>query len=256
MAIVKSWHRRAQLMMTERLAKPGVYLRLAMGVVALAVVSVVSSVVVVAPAWANQTDPANPTNQTNQTNPTNQAIEQFEQFVQTVPAARGTFEQFTVGPDGQTSRAQAGTFAFARPGKFRWDIQTPYPQQVASDGSTLYQHDPDLQQLTVRSLDQSIGSSPAAILFGQGKLQESFDVTALPDDAGMAWLRAVPKRPDAGLTRLDVGMREGRPTRLLLVDGFGQTTQVELLTLRAQSQFGANEFVIEPPAGTDIIRMQ
>ncbi|MCD8504498.1 MAG: outer membrane lipoprotein carrier protein LolA [Burkholderiaceae bacterium] len=184
------------------------------------------------------------------------AIEQFQQFVQTVPAARGTFEQFTVGPDGQTSRAQAGVFAFGRPGKFRWDIQTPYPQQVASDGKTLYQYDPDLQQLTLRALDQSIGSSPAAILFGQGKLEDAFDVSALPNNDGMAWLRAVPKRPDAGLTQLDIGMRQGRPARLLLVDGFGQTTRVELLTLRAQSEFGANEFVIEPPPGTDVIRVQ
>lgn len=186
----------------------------------------------------------------------NQAIEQFEQFVQTVPAARGTFEQYTVGPDGQTGKAQSGVFAFDRPGKFRWDIQAPYPQQVASDGRTLYQHDPDLQQLTVRALDQSIGSSPAAILFGQGKLGDAFEVSGLPDEDGMAWLRAVPKRPDAGLTQVDIGMRQGRPARLLLVDGFGQTTRVDLLTLRAQSEFGAKEFVIEPPPGTDVIRMQ
>ena len=186
----------------------------------------------------------------------NPAIEQFEQFVQTVPAARGTFEQYTIGPDGQTGKAQTGVFAFDRPGKFRWDIETPYPQQVASDGRTLYQHDPDLQQLTVRALDQSIGSSPAAILFGQGKLGDAFDVSGLPNDDGMTWLRAVPKRPDAGLTQVDIGMREGRPARLLLVDGFGQTTRVDLLTLRAQSGFDAKEFVIEPPPGTDVIRMQ
>lgn len=185
-----------------------------------------------------------------------QAIEQFEQFVQAVPAARGTFEQFTVGPNGQTNRAQKGVFAFSRPGKFRWDVETPFPQQVASDGQTLYQHDPDLQQLTVRALDQSIGSSPAAILFGRGELDDSFEVSNLPDDEGMVWLRAIPKRPDAGLTQLDIGMRQGRPARLLLVDGFGQTTRVDLLTLRAQSEFGADEFVINPPPGTDVIRMQ
>jgi outer membrane lipoprotein carrier protein len=184
------------------------------------------------------------------------ALEQFELFVQTVPAARGTFTQYTVGPEGQTGRAQSGDFAFARPGQFRWDIQDPYAQQVVSDGKFLYQHDPDLQQLTVRALDQSIGSSPAAILFGQGQLQDAFEVTTLPDQDGMAWLRAVPKQPDAGLNQVDIGLSQGRPARLLLVDGFGQTTQVDLLTLRAQSGFGADEFTIEPPPGTDIVRVQ
>ena len=184
------------------------------------------------------------------------AIEQFETFVQTVPAARGTFKQFTVADGGQTSRAQTGTYAFARPGKFRWDTEQPYPQQVASDGKTLYQYDPDLQQLTVRALDQSIGSSPAAILFGQGQLQDAFEVSVLPDADGMSWLRAVPRQPDAGLTQLDIGMQQGRPSRLILVDGFGQTTQVDLLSLRAQSEFGTNAFEIQAPPGTDVIRMQ
>jgi len=184
------------------------------------------------------------------------AIEQFEAFVQTVSAARGTFKQFTVADGGQTSRAQTGTYAFARPGKFRWDTEQPYPQQVASDGKTLYQYDPDLQQLTVRALDQSIGSSPAAILFGQGQLQDAFEVSVLPDADGMSWLRATPRQPDAGLTQLDIGMQQGRPSRLILVDGFGQTTQVELLSLRAQSEFGANAFEIQAPPGTDVIRMQ
>ena len=184
------------------------------------------------------------------------AIEQFEAFVQTVPAARGTFKQFTVADGGQTSRAQSGTYAFARPGKFRWDTEQPYPQQVASDGETLYQYDPDLQQLTVRALDQSIGSSPAAILFGQGQLQDAFEVSVLPDANGMSWLRATPRQPDAGLTQLDIGMQQGRPSRLILVDGFGQTTQVDLLSLRAQSEFGANAFEIQAPPGTDVIRMQ
>lgn len=184
------------------------------------------------------------------------ALAQFETFVQTVSAARGTFNQYTVGPQGQTSQAQSGEFSFARPGQFRWDIQKPYAQEVVSDGKSLFQYDPDLQQLTVRALDQSIGSSPAAILFGQGQLQDAFEVNALPDRDGMAWLRAVPRQPDAGLNQVDIGMREGRPVRLLLVDGFGQTTQVDLLTLRAQSGFAAEEFTIVPPPGTDIVRVQ
>ena len=184
------------------------------------------------------------------------AVQQFEQFVQTVPAATGIFKQYTVGTDGQISNEQEGVFSFSRPGKFRWDIKTPYAQQVVSDGKTLYQYDPDLQQMTVRALDQSIGSSPAAILFGQGKLQQAFDISTQPNADGMTWLRAIPRQPDAGLNRVDIGISEGRPARMILLDGFGQTTQVDLITFRARGGFDASEFQISPPAGTDIVRMQ
>jgi outer membrane lipoprotein carrier protein len=183
-------------------------------------------------------------------------LEQFEEFVQTVPAARGTFKQFTLGPNGQTSVAQEGEFAFERPGKFRWQTLRPFEQQVVSDGQMLYQFDPDLQQLTVRSIDQSIGSSPAAILFGTRNLQEAFAITTLPDQDGLMWLRATPRQPDAGLNQVDIGMGQGRPVRLLLRDGFGQTTQVDLLTLRAQSEFTAQEFQVDVPSDTDIVRIQ
>lgn len=184
------------------------------------------------------------------------AIEQFETFVRTVPAAAGTFKQYTVGADGKVSREQQGRFSFARPGKFRWDIDKPFVQQVVSDGQTLFQYDPDLLQMTVRSLGRSIGSSPAAILFGQGDLEDSFEIKSLPDSDGMYWLRATPRQPDSGLSQVDIGLMQGRPARMMLLDGFGQTTRVDLLTIRAQSGFAPSEFQIDPPAGTDIVRIE
>ena len=186
----------------------------------------------------------------------NPAIEQFETFVRTVPAAAGTFLQSTVGPDGQPSRQQQGRFSFARPGKFRWDIDKPFVQQVVSDGKTLFQYDPDLLQMTVRALGSSIGSSPAAILFGQGDLDDSFEIKPLPDADGMYWLRATPRQPDSGLSQVDIGLMQGRPARMLLLDGFGQTTRVDLLTIRAQSGFAPGEFKIDPPVGTDVVRIE
>jgi len=183
------------------------------------------------------------------------AIAQFEQFVQTVPAATGRFSQYTVGPQGQTAKPQTGVFYFSRPGKFRWDVQKPYAQLVLSDGKSVYQYDPDLSQATVRAVDAAISSSPAAILFGHGKLLDAFVVTALPDADGMSWFRAVPKRPDAGLNQVDVGMLLGNPARLLLVDGFGQTTRVDFERLRAQSDFPAGTFIFTPPAGTQMVKV-
>jgi len=183
------------------------------------------------------------------------AIEQFEQFVQTVPAATGRFSQYTIGPQGQTAKPQTGVFYFSRPGKFRWDVQKPYAQLVLSDGKSVYQYDPDLNQATVRTVGSALSSSPAAILFGQGKLLDAFVVTPLPDQDGLSWFRAVPKQPDAGLNQVDIGMLLGNPARLLLVDGFGQTTRVDFERLRAQSDFAPGTFSFTPPPGTQVVKV-
>lgn len=183
------------------------------------------------------------------------AVREFEQFVQTVPAASGQFVQYTVGPQGQTGKAQSGVFQFSRPGQFRWEVQKPFAQLVLSDGQSVFQYDPDLNQATVRPVGVAISSSPAAILFGQGQIGDQFVVTPLPDSEGLSWFRAVPRKPDAGLNRVDIGMREGNPARLLLVDGFGQTTRVDFERLRAQSGFPADTFTLTVPPGTQVVKV-
>lgn len=184
------------------------------------------------------------------------AQEQLQGFVSQVRAATGQFSQYTVGTQGQTKPAQSGQFAFQRPGQFKWDVLKPYAQQIVSDGQQLFQFDPDLNQVTVRKVDQAIGSSPAAILFGSGSLEQSFVVTALPDQQGLSWLRAKPRNGEAGFVHVDLGFSGGLPARIILLDAFGQSTHIELSGLVPNPTLAAEAFRFVPPPGADVVRMQ
>ncbi len=184
------------------------------------------------------------------------AQEQLKSFVSDVRAATGNFSQYTVGPQGQTRPAQSGRFAFERPGRFKWDVLQPYAQLIVSDGKQVFQLDPDLNQVTVRRVDQAIGSSPAAILFGSGSLEQAFNVSALPDRDELAWLRAKPRDGEAGFVHVDLGFRDGLPARIVLLDAFGQTTRVELSGMQRNPGLPSSTFQFVPPAGADVVRMQ
>jgi outer membrane lipoprotein carrier protein len=184
------------------------------------------------------------------------AQEQLQGFVSKVQAATGNFSQYTVGTQGQTKPAQSGRFAFQRPGRFKWDVLKPYAQQIVSDGQQLFQFDPDLNQVTVRKVDQAIGSSPAAILFGAGSLEQSFAVTALPDKEGLSWLRAKPRNGEAGFVHVDLGFSGGLPARIILLDAFGQSTHIELSGIVPNPTLAAETFRFVPPPGADVVRMQ
>lgn len=184
------------------------------------------------------------------------AREQLQRFVAEVDSARGQFTQQVTGAQGQPQRAQEGDFAFRRPGQFSWHTVKPYEQRVVSDGKLLRQYDPDLAQVTERPVDQSIGASPAAILFGSGRLEEAFDLSALPDGDGLAWLRARPRSGDAGFAHVDIGFSEGLPRQLVLLDAFGQTTRIVLTRIEANPQLPADAFRFEVPADVDVVRMQ
>ena len=80
------------------------------------------------------------------------AIEQLKSFSSTTRSAHGEFSQQLVKRAGQPAAAAKGEFAFSRPGRFRWEIQSPYQQLIVTDGSKLYFYDKDLKQVTVREV--------------------------------------------------------------------------------------------------------
>lgn len=184
------------------------------------------------------------------------SVEQLKSFGVHVKAAEGAFTQRTFGAQGQTAPDQKGTFVFERPGRFLWQVTQPYRQLILTDGQDLYQYDPDLSQVTVRAVGKSLGDSPAAVLFGNGQVDDLFTLSPLPDQDGLAWLRAVPKQPDSGLRQIDMGLRDGLPVKLLLKDGFGQITQVDITALTPKTSLPADTFKFKLPPNTDLVRLQ
>ncbi|MER1968421.1 outer membrane lipoprotein chaperone LolA [Castellaniella sp. GW247-6E4] len=179
---------------------------------------------------------------------------QLRDFIADVHTATGRFEQVMAGGQG-AGRTQSGDFSFQRPGKFRWEVRKPYEQLIVSDGRSVYQYDPDLGQVIRRSARQAIGASPAALLFGSGALEDSFDLQAQPDRDGLQWLRALPKGGDAGFVHVDIGFADGLPRRLELLDAFGQTSHIGLEDIHANPTLPADRFRFQTPPGVDLVEM-
>ncbi|NYT76509.1 outer membrane lipoprotein chaperone LolA [Alcaligenaceae bacterium] len=183
------------------------------------------------------------------------AIQQLRTFIADVPAASGQFTQQVLAQN-QSKPPQSGEFSFRRPGQFKWSVLKPYEQLIVSDGKVIYQYDPDLLQVTVRNVDQSIGASPAAILFGSGSLEDAFTLEPQKARDGLEWLRAIPRSADAGFTHVDIGFANGLPARLELLDSFGQTTRIEFQKLVVNPKLPAGEFKFDPPPGVDVVNMK
>ena len=119
------------------------------------------------------------------------ALEQFKSFVSSTQSAKGEFTQRLVTTDGGTNKPKvstqsAGTFIFARPGKFIWTYTKPYEQVLQADGDKLYIYDKDLNQVTTKKLGNALGSSPAAILFGSNDLEKNFTLKEGKPKDGLA----------------------------------------------------------------------
>jgi len=173
------------------------------------------------------------------------ATDQLQSFVTSVKTARGEFTQKQIkgqGGDAKVAGTSSGTFAFSRPGKFTWRYVKPYDQLLQADGQTLYIYDKDLNQVTERKLDNALGSSPAAILFGSNDLSKNFDVKNGATRDGVEWLELTPKAKDTQFERIGIGFKAGNLEAMELRDAFGNTTLLTFTGMQKNPSLPAETF--------------
>ena len=181
------------------------------------------------------------------------AIAELKAFSANTSSARGEFSQQLLKGGRQGMPAAQGEFAFARPGRFRWDIRKPYEQLILTDGRRLYFYDKDLRQVTIRPAGEVIKSTPAAVLFGGGDLDAAFQLTARGPHDDFNWVEARPRQADSGFDQILIGLRDGLPLRMEVRDAFGQITRFDFSRLSRNGAVNEADFRFTPPAGVDVI---
>lgn len=180
-------------------------------------------------------------------------IAQLQRFIAQADSADGHFEQVVVSGAARRPQLSSGSFAFERPGRFRWSVETPYPQLLVSDGGRLWIWDEDLNQVTVKVLDDALGSTPAAILAGEGALEEAFELVDEGAAEDLVWVRATPLQADSSFEFMRMGLSGDMLMRMELRDHFGQTTTIDFVSLRLGVQRAPEFFSFVPPEGADVI---
>ena len=197
--------------------------------------------------------------------------EQLRQFVRNSKTAEGDFVQQQLrAPKAnepqdkglKVVRQTQGHFVFQRPGRFVWETQKPYEQKLITNGSQLVLWDKDLNQATIRPAGQALAATPAAILFGENSLDQHFDLIDGEERLGMKWVALVPKKDpnaknknDLPYTKISIGMSNGLPKALELVDGLGSVVLVTLDKIQLNVNLPANRFNFTPPAGAEVLRL-
>jgi outer membrane lipoprotein carrier protein len=181
------------------------------------------------------------------------AIERFKTFAKSTQTARGSFEQKVYDRDRHLSQESKGSFAFQRPGKFRWVYDKPVDQVIVGDGDRVWIYDRGLAQVTVRKLARALGSTPAALLAGSTDVEKAFELADAGAKDGLEWLEAKPKDREAGFEKIRMGFSASGLQAMELSDNFGQTTILRFSALEPNVRVDAKEFRFEPPKGADVL---
>jgi outer membrane lipoprotein carrier protein len=152
-------------------------------------------------------------------------------------------------------REVSGRVVFKKSGKMRWTYEGDDPQEIVSDGKTLWIYQVRDKTVMRQDLDKL---SPASrlgldLLSGFQGVTDAFDLSA----CGESCLELKPKEARADLTRilLDLDPKTHEVKAVTTEDSLGNRTRVELKDLRRNTGVKDDVFAFKVPKGVDVLEM-
>lgn len=180
--------------------------------------------------------------------------ENLDHFFNDVRTYSARFQQVVLDEGFNPIEESSGKVLLKRPGRFLWDYEPPNEHKIISDGDKVWVYDVELEQVTVRSLKEAVGKTPAGLLAGGADIDKEFEVTDLGKVNGpLHWVRMVPRSKDVGFEDIRIGFEDGRMRVMELVDGLGQTTRITMTDAAENESIPDSRFQFTPPDGVDVI---
>ncbi len=158
------------------------------------------------------------------------------------------------------ARSEGGTLILKRPGKMRWEYNSPRPKLFITDGKTAYFYVPGEQQVRkqdAKRLDDL--RSPLRYLLGKTKLEKELAglsfVSAQPAmAAGNRILRGVPKAMGDQVSGVQLEINpKYEIVRILIDESDGSKTEFRFSNLEENAQAEDHLFDFSPPRGVEIL---
>jgi len=182
-----------------------------------------------------------------------EARDQLDNFYKNMHTLQADFDQKLISVKGEVQQQVSGKVYLQRPGLFRWDYSAPYEQMIMADSQKLTIYDVDLEQVTIRTIDQTLGQTPAVVLSGEGDLDESFNIIELEPKDNRLWVALTPRNKEANFVRMKLGFHNSELSQMALEDTFGQNTIITLNNIQRNKVLPHGIFEFKAPAGVDVI---
>jgi outer membrane lipoprotein carrier protein len=181
----------------------------------------------------------------------------LERYVADLKTWSADFRQIVVDSNARKISDSQGRLVIVRPGKFRWE-STPDgaesgAQLLIADGRSLWFMDRDLQQATVRPLDQALPQSPALLLAGGTDLSAAFEQHVSGRRDGLDWVDVTPRDARSDFREASFAFKDGQLARMVVTDKLGQRSELRFTGVKKNGDVDPAQVTFKLPAGVDLI---
>lgn len=184
-------------------------------------------------------------------------LERLQRHYQQTDSFSAKFNE-TVTRVGAPPRDRTGVVYYRKPGRIRFDFGEPQPETIVSDGTTLYDYDPGLNQVVQAPLRQAFTTQrAAALLLGAGNVEHDFSAATVANSP-VDGLEHVALMPKGGGDRIELGLdpKTSNIKWLGLTDALGNVTTFRFSEIQRNLPLKSSLFVFIAPAGADIVSSQ
>jgi outer membrane lipoprotein carrier protein len=222
------------------------------------------AVVVLAPAGPLAAQTPAPAPRAGQPAPSlDDAVKGVESAYGKLNDLKAEFDQTAFNKSLNQSIPAQGTVYLKKGGKLRWEYADPTPQQIVSDGKTVWIYTPALSQVNVGPAPEALAGPAGSFLTGLGKIREHFAVRFLNpaeprDRDGNLVLDLTPKQPLPTMTRLILSFdpRSWDVRRAVMYDQFENTVTMQFKKTVVNSGLADSLFTFVAPKGVATVPLR
>ncbi len=182
----------------------------------------------------------------------------IQRFSAGLTSYQADFVQEVVDDQGRMLERSWGQMALATPAQLRWHYLGEFEQLIVADGSQVWNHDVDLEQVTVKDQAQAVDDSPLYLLMAPDQMEALYRVTladtvSTTAPAGLKRIRLTPREPRADFDWIDLGFSDNQLALLMIQDAFGQQTLIQFSEPVRNPELDETLFQFTPPEGVDVL---
>lgn len=187
-----------------------------------------------------------------------EALAELVELLKPLDRLAADFTQKIFSKNGSPMTTVPGKLKAERPGRFFWHTDAPSAQTLVTNGDRVWLYDPDLEQVTIQKVAEDLQATPALLFSGNVAEIDSnysvrFVVDAEQDPQDFRMFELKPKAPESLFENLRISFLKGVPVALLIEDGLGQITVLELESVEINPELADSVFSFAIPEGVDVI---
>ena len=183
----------------------------------------------------------------------NPVIKDLDVLLQDIETMSAKVLQLIIESDGGVLEESEIQMHLKKPDGFYWETIDPFPELIVTNGTYLWNYQPDLEQVVIEDWDNNESELAAQILNGRTEnIADDYLVQVISDDESSEF-ELTPIALDSVYELITISFIASNLDMIHLDNKNGEQTVWQFRNIEKNQSLSDTLFVFEPPDGVDVI---